>query len=413
MTMADHRPCEHQPVQTSAVLVLNATKRPLIPPPSPPTPSLLSPPESACEIPEALDLNTSGNLINKNDEVERKWLSDGLHVLQTEAAALNNLATLYQTDPTARRGFTTAVDAITRQRRLGGRLIIAGVGKSGHIGKKLVATFQSLAIPAVFLHPTEALHGDLGLLGPHDVVMLITFSGKTSELLQLLPHLDEALPLIVLTAHTRQETCAILTHRPDGILLPATIPEPETTSFGVAAPTTSTTAALAVGDALAIAAANELHPSVSSVFAKNHPGGSIGAAFRRRAPQTIRDLAVPWDMMPAVGDDALGVDLLRAGFGAAAGWVRVGEASVVSAGRIRTLGNEQLSQVARLVPGLVVGRAGMIPMASGTRVDQAEVQLRNMWVSSACAPDSVVAVVDEGGIVGVLEATIVLREMKA
>ena len=104
------------------------------------------------------------------------------------------LTKLYSTDDIARDGFNSAVEAITqRQGEEGknGKVVVIGVGKSGHIAKKLVATFNSLAIQAVFMHPTEALHGDLGQIGRNDTLLLITFSGKTPELLMLLPHLDE------------------------------------------------------------------------------------------------------------------------------------------------------------------------------------------------------------------------------
>jgi DNA-binding MurR/RpiR family transcriptional regulator len=113
-------------------------------------------------------------------------LSHGLHVLRVEAHALKELAHLYETDNVAQERFSNAVQAITQARDFKAKLVITGVGKSGHIGRKLVATFQSLGIPAVFLHPVEALHGDLGVVGPLDPVLIITFSGKTAEILQLL-----------------------------------------------------------------------------------------------------------------------------------------------------------------------------------------------------------------------------------
>lgn len=193
---------------------------------------------------------------------------------------MQSLAILYEKDQCAQGQFNKAVEAIAWPWHSGSKLVITGVGKSGYIGRKMVSTVQSLGVPAVFLHPTEALHGDLGLVGHHDTLMFISFSGKTAELVQLLPHLHKSLRVIVLTSHTQRETCELLRQRPDGILLPAPIPELETLSVGVAAPTTSTTLALALGDALAVATAKELHSDVSSVFARNHPGGSIGALLR-------------------------------------------------------------------------------------------------------------------------------------
>lgn len=128
-------------------------------------------------------------------------LAAAVHVLATEAAALQSVTQLYATSPDARTGFDHAVDAIVRTQTTypPGKLVVIGVGKSGHIGRKLVATFNSLAVPASFMHPTEALHGDLGHIRAHDALLFITYSGKSQELVSLLPHIDPALPLIILT----------------------------------------------------------------------------------------------------------------------------------------------------------------------------------------------------------------------
>lgn len=214
-------------------------------------------------------------------------LAGAVHVLRTEANALQALAVLYESSPVCRDGFSRAVDAITRHRHAGhlvaaaAKVVFVGVGKSGWIAKKLVATFTSLGLPAVFLHPTEALHGDLGIVTDLDTIVMITFSGKTPELQLLLPHLRPACPLVLMTAPTTSDSCALARMRPDAILLPAPIPEPEAQSFGVSAPTTSTTMAIALGDALAFVASRETYPSgVAAVFGRNHPGGAIGQAFK-------------------------------------------------------------------------------------------------------------------------------------
>lgn len=320
---------EQRPVQTSAVYLLGTTQFPAVPPPSPPSPVTPVAPDLCIPI-EELDLG-DGSDVPGPVSIADDRLAGAVHVLNTEATTLQCLTQLYSTDAVARDGFSRAVAAVTRHRGCGGgqggKLVIAGVGKSGHIGRKLVATFNSLGVHAAFLHPTEALHGDLGQIGRHDTLLLITFSGRTPELLALLPHLDPSLPLILLTAHTRPDTCELLQlaarrrnsqssrnrnrnrnrgadHHDGVILLPAPIHEPESVSFGVSAPTSSTTAALAVGDALAIVAARELHgqtttttttatsrsggggtsaaaaaaAGVAAVFATNHPGGAIGGA---------------------------------------------------------------------------------------------------------------------------------------
>jgi D-arabinose 5-phosphate isomerase GutQ len=273
---------QRRPVQNSEVYVLSQV--PPFPPLCPPSP--ITPAEDFDDAPADARSLTQPDIAvcGKRLAIEER-LSRAVHVIATETAALHNLTHLYSSDSCARDGFTRAVDTITSRHRNGGKLVVIGVGKSGHIAKKLVATFNSFSITAVFLHPTEALHGDLGQISPHDTLVMITFSGKTPELMTLLPHLDVSLPLLVLTSHTSPETCELIRYRPNAILLPAPVHESETTSFGVAAPTTSTTVALTIGDALAVVVSQELFPSVASVFSRNHPGGAIGAAFSQKQPQ--------------------------------------------------------------------------------------------------------------------------------
>ncbi|CAG8112445.1 unnamed protein product [Penicillium salamii] len=208
-----------------------------------------------------------------------------IHVIATERAALAHLEHIYQTDARAQTELARAVDRIAASVRDGGKLVVCGVGKSGKVGRKIEATMNSLGVYSAFLHPTEALHGDLGLVRPNDTVLLISFSGRSPELLALLPHLPQTVPVIALTSHTHPESCPLLTlHAPlgMGILLPAPIHEDEESSFGVSAPTSSTTVALSLGDALAIATARKLHTatgkSPAEVFRGFHPGGAIGAA---------------------------------------------------------------------------------------------------------------------------------------
>lgn len=222
---------------------------------------------------------------------QRTPLDCGLHVLQTEADALHNLVRFYETHEHAQDSFNNAIRIIADRVSAGGKVIIVGVGKSGHIGKKLVAMLQSLGILAVFLHPTEALHGDLGLVNPEDIALFISSSGKTPEILLLLHYLDSSLPVILISSHEQPETCEFLSRRPDALLLPAPIPECEYVSFGVSSPSTSTTTSLALGDALSIAAAHEMHKNLATVFALNHPGGAISDLPRRA--QTADNFCVP------------------------------------------------------------------------------------------------------------------------
>lgn len=217
-------------------------------------------------------------------------VTTAVHVLSTERAALAHLESLYQTDPVAQENLSRAVDRIVRSIQNGGKVVFSGVGKSGKIAQKLEASMNSLGVYSAFLHPTEALHGDLGLVRPNDTLLMISFSGRTSELLSLLPHLPSTVPVIAITNHINPSTCPLLAfHPPDlAILLPAPIHESEELSFGVAAPTSSTTVALSLGDALAIAAARKIHTTPgrgpAEVFRSFHPGGAIGAPVLQAGP---------------------------------------------------------------------------------------------------------------------------------
>ncbi|KAH8879067.1 SIS domain-containing protein [Thozetella sp. PMI_491] len=421
---------ENRPVQTSAVYVLGQTPFPAIPPPSPPSPitpqatGLCTPIEELC-LDESRPASPTGSSTGWNACDER--LAGAIHVLSTEAAALNSLTQLYSKDPIARDGFHRAVEAITRTCKAhdgtgNGKLVIIGVGKSGHIAKKLVATFNSLAIQATFLHPTEALHGDLGQVGPSDTLLMITFSGKTPELLLLLPHLHKDHPLILLTSHTRPETCELIKHRSDIILLPAPIHESETVSFGVSAPTTSTTAALALGDAVALVASQELHPSVSAVFAKNHPGGAIGAAFKK--PAGVAYLSVPWADIPVISpcttqpapssaSRITGADVLRAGYASHSGWVRVRD-GVVSPSQIRRLASGDLALAVEELPWLVTSSCDFISISADASSAQAADMVRGIRdgpdEEQQCGGDSIIAVLEKGELRGVLEVGTFLAE---
>jgi len=406
--MVDSRHGDHNPIQTSAVLDLIATQRYILPPLSPPTPRA-SPGRPSNLEDFTLEVTLQENRPSRQRTKTEDRLIDAVHVLSTEAAALLYLTKLYETDPIARDGFNRAVESLLKLSSRAGKLIVTGIGKSGHIGRKMVATFNSLGVQSVFLHPTEALHGDLGMVGRHDAILFITFSGKTQELLALVQHIDESLPLILLTSHIRPLECDLMKIRPDAILLPAPIHEAETMSFGVSAPTTSTTAAIAVGDALAIAVSKELHRSVSSVFARNHPGGAIGASFSK--PTNILDLAVRWDSISDImkcDDEAVGADLLRAGYESASGWVKLRD-SVVSPSRIRRLTALDLGLPLNQIPHILVGRDSMLCVAGNTSLKRARDLVRNMRHTPGedgqdqYRNDCIIAVVERGEIVGVLE----------
>ncbi|KAF2181027.1 SIS domain-containing protein [Zopfia rhizophila CBS 207.26] len=223
--------------------------------------------------------------LSMNDPEGARILDRAANVLSTAATALLQVTILYQSDHIARDGLLRAVDCITKVYGAGGKLIICAVGKSGLVGKKIVATMKSLGLGSSFLHGCEAIHGDLGDVRKQDAIMFLSYSGRTPELLKLLSHLPESIPVLVITSHKTPAECPLLTGRSEAILLPAPIHESEETSFGVCAPTTSTTVAIAVGDMLALTIAEAMHQEdTKQVFQTNHPGGAIGAKKRSMSP---------------------------------------------------------------------------------------------------------------------------------
>lgn len=238
-----------------------------------------------------------------------RLLNRAIEVLRVEAEALANVADLYTNDVRARTGLAAAVDVIVKAQHLDGKLIICGVGKSAYIAQKLTATCKSLGISASFLHASEAVHGDLGDVRSRDVLLFVSFSGKTPELLNILPHIPESVRLMAMTAHNEPVECLLLAHRGDGILLPTPIPVPEESSFGVRAPTTSTTVALAVADMLALTVADEIHrENTKSVFLRNHPGGAIGMNHReleelKKAKMDVSIVELPSPSISAESED--------------------------------------------------------------------------------------------------------------
>lgn len=185
------------------------------------------------------------------------------------------------------------VDMVETVNRSTGRLVISGIGKSGLVGQKIVATLNSTGTHSLFLHPVEAMHGDLGMLDDNDVFLAISYSGETRELNNLLPIVREMGCRII--AFTGGTTSALA--RLSDIVIDIGIPK-EACPMGLA-PTTSTTATLAMGDALAVALINK-HHFKSSDFKKFHPGGNLG----QRLSMKIKDLMLTDDRMPLVYENA-------------------------------------------------------------------------------------------------------------
>jgi arabinose-5-phosphate isomerase len=182
-----------------------------------------------------------------------------------------------------------------------GRVVVTGMGKSGHIAGKIAATLASTGTPAFFLHPAEASHGDLGMITRGDAVLALSNSGETPELLLLLPHLARlAVPLVVMAGKTDSTLGRAAT-----VALDVSVPE-EACPLNLA-PTASTTATLAMGDALAVAVL-EARGFTKQDFARSHPGGTLGRQLLLHVEQIMRT----GDALPRVGPQTrLGEGLLE------------------------------------------------------------------------------------------------------
>ena len=205
-------------------------------------------------------------------------------------------------------GFTQTIEKILA---LQGRVVVMGMGKSGHVGRKIAATLASTGTPAMFVHPAEASHGDLGMVTPIDLVLMISNSGESQEMAAILPVLKRlGAPLVAMTGN-RQSTMAL--HADIWI---DTAVEKEACPLNLA-PTASTTAQLAMGDALAVALL-DARGFRAEDFARSHPGGALG----RKLLTHVSDVMRSGDALPRVTPQAGFSELMREmsakGLGAAA-----------------------------------------------------------------------------------------------
>jgi arabinose-5-phosphate isomerase len=244
-------------------------------------------------------------------DIARRVFNDEIASLQEAAALIDE-------------NFTQAVNAILQSK---GKLIITGAGKSGLIGKKIAATLASTGTSSFFMHPAEAFHGDLGMVGADDMVLLISYSGETDELIKIIPFLKwNNNPTISITGNpnstiaknTNWHLNVHITHEACPLKL---------------APTSSTTATLVMGDAIAVALmeARQFQPED---FARFHPGGSLGRKLLMRVKDVMRT-----DSLPFVADDISFTDLLLRMSEGRLGMVIVGNAEnikgVVTDGDLR------------------------------------------------------------------------------
>ena len=227
------------------------------------------------------------------------FITSGLRTVELEAKAVSQLT------PRINQNFVLACETILACQ---GRVVVTGMGKSGHIGNKIASTLASTGTPAFFVHPGEASHGDLGMITKADVVIAISNSGSTSEVTSLLPLIIRlGIPLISMTgdinSQLSQAACAHLDVSVTSEACPLNL-----------APTTSTTVTLVMGDALAIALL-EARGFSAEDFAFSHPGGALGRKLLLRVCDIMhKDEDVPKVMIDQPLQDAL-IEMTQKGFG--------------------------------------------------------------------------------------------------
>ncbi|MEZ5910822.1 MAG: KpsF/GutQ family sugar-phosphate isomerase [Paracoccaceae bacterium] len=310
------------------------------------------------------------------DVVER-----GRRVLRTEASALVQLAEALPAD------FAAVVDLILGA---SGRVIVSGIGKSGHIGRKIAATLASTGTPSYFVHAADASHGDLGMVTRADICLLISNSGEAAELRDLV-------------AHTRRFTIPMIaiSSRPDSTLMKAAdyrlcLPDaPEACAIGMA-PTTSTTMTLALGDALAVALM-ERRGFVAEDFRDFHPGGKLGAQMAR-----VSQLMHGGDDVPVVTADASMSETLLTmtskGFGIAA---------VVEAGRLAGVISD--GDLRRNMNGLMDRTAGEVATRTPVTVTPDSLAAEALALMNARKIGALMVVDDTQAPLGVLHIHDLLR----
>jgi arabinose-5-phosphate isomerase len=276
-----------------------------------------------------------------------------------------------------------------------GRVVVMGMGKSGHVGRKIAATLASTGTPAMFVHPAEASHGDLGMVMAGDVVLAISNSGESDELAAILPSIRRL--GVTFVAMTGKPGSTLARHA--DIVLDSAVEE-EACPLNLA-PTASTTAQMALGDALAVALL-DARGFREEDFARSHPGGSLG----RKLLIHVHDLMRSGDAVPRVAPDASFNALLREMTGKGLGFTAVADAAgrpigIFTDGDLRRL-IEQGADLAALTAELVMHRSPRLVRANALAVEAAGVMEQHRITS--------VLVVDDAGVlVGALNSNDLMR----
>nr|WP_314547324.1 KpsF/GutQ family sugar-phosphate isomerase [uncultured Massilia sp.] len=231
-------------------------------------------------------------LTSFNETQAQRALELARAALDIETDALRKLSARLGDDDSVAR-------AVALMMACKGRVVVSGIGKSGHIGRKIAATLASTGTPSLFLHPAEAAHGDLGMVTPGDVMIAISYSGESSELAVVIPAVKRmGVPVIAMTGKPESRLA-----QASDVHLDVSV-EKEACTLNLA-PTASTTVTLALGDALAVALL-ELRGFKSEDFALSHPGGALG----RRLLTRVSDVMRSGDAVPKVAPDTLLIDAL-------------------------------------------------------------------------------------------------------
>ena len=255
-------------------------------------------------------------------------------------------------------------------------------------------------------------------------MVILSYSGRTSEFLSLLPHLPATLPLIAVTSHEELSSCPLFTSRSSCLctLLPAPIPSTEVDAFGVPTPTSSTTTALALTDALAQALARRLHPNPTEIFHHYHPGGAIGASAAPTAPQLIGSIATNVDDVPIILDgqgskSPTVLDALLTAARSASGWVRPSPDTIIAPRQIQRIGRrvdlkEPLSSIGHAI---VVEKLDWISIPAANSIQEAQEWILSMRQTSRgrtfLKPGTILGIVDSQKCVsGVVEIEEIMTE---
>ena len=290
------------------------------------------------------------------------------------------------------QAFAAAVRALLA---CAGRVVVMGMGKSGHVGRKIAATLASTGTPAFFVHPAEASHGDLGMVQPGDVVLALSNSGESDELAAILPALARL--GVTLVAMTGKADSTLARHAQ--VVLCSAVAE-EACPLNLA-PTASTTAQLALGDALAVALL-DARGFREEDYARSHPGGALG----RRLLMHVRDLMRQGDAVPRVGPGAGLNELLREMTGKGLGFAAVVDdagrpAGIFTDGDLRRL--IERGADLRALDARAVMRAGPRTVRADALAVQAAALMEQHRITSVLA-------VDEAGVlVGALNSNDLMR----